>query len=294
MIIKKLIKSSLASLVRAMRAWRAGRSVHQQLLEVIAEEKTTVSYNGVSLTLAVPNWIARYRAETFASKEPETLRWIEELPRGAILWDIGANVGLYSLYAAKSRGCAVFAFEPSVFNLELLARNIALNNLQDAVTIVPIPLSGGTGVNRFQMSTTSWGGALSTFAQGADHVGVDHRGARLNPVFEYSMASLSLDQARDRLELPQPTHVKLDVDGIEHLILSGGESVLSRVDSVLVEINDSFVEQATEAARYLKSAGLSLRGKADAGPGLYNQLWARIRKADIERAGNVSEGIVQS
>jgi FkbM family methyltransferase len=248
------------------------------LLEVIAEESVTVSHKETVVRLAVPNWIARHRAETFAFKEPETLQWIEEMPRGAVLWDIGANVGLYSIYAAKSRDCNVFAFEPSVFNLELLARNVALNDLQHAVTMVPIPLSGGTGVNRFQLSTTSWGGALSTFAQGEEHIGVDHHGKLLKPVFEYAVASLSMDQARDRLELPQPTHIKLDVDGIEHVILAGGASVLSRVDSVLVEINDSFLEQATNSARHLQSAGLSLKSKADAGPGLYNQLWGRDSK----------------
>ncbi len=66
---------------------------------------------------------------------------------------------------------------------------------------------------------------------------------------------------------------------MKHLILSGGAAILSSVDLVFVEINDSFLEQATNSARcYLQSAGLSLKGKADAGPGLYNQLWAREPK----------------
>ena len=58
------------------------------------------------------------------------------MPEGSVVWDIGANVGLYSCYAAKHRGCRVFAFEPYVFNLEILARNIYLNQLSERVTIV--------------------------------------------------------------------------------------------------------------------------------------------------------------
>jgi FkbM family methyltransferase len=85
--------------------------------------------------------------------------------------DIGANVGLYSVYAAKSRNCNVFAFEPSVFNLELLARNIFINDLQLKITIIPIALSDKLGSNIFKMSSTSWGGALSTFGEDFDQNG---------------------------------------------------------------------------------------------------------------------------
>ena len=71
----------------------------------------TVSHGGVS-KLAVPNWLAGWRVDTFSSKEPETLEWIDSLPEGSVLWDVGANVGLYSVYAAKKRRCRVWAFEP--------------------------------------------------------------------------------------------------------------------------------------------------------------------------------------
>ena len=69
------------------------------------------------------------RANTFSSKEPETLEWIDSMQKKSILWDVGANVGTYSCYAAKKMELQVFAFEPSVFNLSLLAQNIYMNNL---------------------------------------------------------------------------------------------------------------------------------------------------------------------
>jgi len=53
------------------------------------------------------------------AKEPDTLMWIDKIPEHSVFWDVGANVGLYSCYAAKARNCIVFAFEPSVFNLRV-------------------------------------------------------------------------------------------------------------------------------------------------------------------------------
>jgi len=96
--------------------------------------------------------------DTFSTKEPETLEWIDKIPQGSVIWDVGANIGLYTCYAAKARGCRVFAFEPSVFNLELLARNIFLNELTDRVTIIPTPLSNTLAFNALNMQTTEWGG----------------------------------------------------------------------------------------------------------------------------------------
>ena len=70
------------------------------------------------------NNVTKYRNDTFFTKEPETLEWIDKFTKNSVFWDVGANVGLYSIYAAKTRDCNVTAIEPSVFNLELLAKNI--------------------------------------------------------------------------------------------------------------------------------------------------------------------------
>ena len=116
-----------------------------------------MKHGQTELVFAVPNQLNRFRVDTFSSKEPETLEWIDSISENSILWDIGANVGLYSCYAAKCRHCRVFSFEPSVFNLELLARNIFINDLVDRVTIVPLPLSDSLNVNTLNMTSTEWG-----------------------------------------------------------------------------------------------------------------------------------------
>ena len=69
----------------------------------------------------------------FSQKEPETLEWIDNFDSNGktIFWDIGANIGLYSIYAAtKFDSLDIFAFEPSTSNLRVLSRNISLNNFE--------------------------------------------------------------------------------------------------------------------------------------------------------------------
>jgi FkbM family methyltransferase len=198
---------------------------------------------------------------------------------GSVFWDIGANVGLYSCYAAKKRKCKVIAFEPSVFNLELLSRNINLNNLIDNVSIVPLALTNEeTKIAKFNMTTTDWGGALSTFCE---NYGDD--GKELNKVFSYKTIGLSMDKLIQFRTIPQPTHIKMDVDGIEHLILSGGRYVLENVREILIEVNDEFLEQSSEVKRICSEAGLKFKGKRhaamfDISPRFsktFNQLWYR-------------------
>lgn len=275
-MFKRLIKNAIKSLVRgAMRTFPrlpGGEYALQQLLEVGMDEHGIAEHKGLRMVFATPNALCRYRAKSFSTKEPDTLEWIEAIPEGAILWDIGANVGLYSIYAAKQRKCRVYAFEPSVFNLEVLARNIFLNGLQGDLTVVPVALSDKIGPSLFKMTSTAWGGALSTFGQD-----FDQHGGKLNSVFEYQTTGVTMDDAVNLLGIPTPRFIKIDVDGIEHFILRGGAAVLKQVESLIIEINDDFVEQAEESAQYLQAAGLVLKKKCEM-PGAgnqYNQWWIR-------------------
>ena len=129
--------------------------------------ETPVLGTDVSVLFSVHTWIEYHnRARDSFTGEPDMIDWLKTILRpGDILWDIGANVGLYTCYAAKTRGCRVLAFEPSVFNLECLARNVFLNQLTGLVTILPLALSDATALTTLNLSTTEWGGALSSFGQ---------------------------------------------------------------------------------------------------------------------------------
>ena len=96
---------------------------------------------GKKINLFTPNHVVEGRVKTFFTKEPETLEWIDGFnsTRKIILWDIGANIGLYSIYAAlKHSNCEIVSFEPSTSNLRTLSRNISINNLEDRIKIFTI------------------------------------------------------------------------------------------------------------------------------------------------------------
>ncbi len=277
--LKEALKGVIRCSLDAGGRTRVGKYVFKQILNSSMETVREVDHAGTCLRFAAPNALCDWRAQTFSTKEPETLAWIDTLPEGSVLWDVGANIGLYAVYAAKRRQCRVWAFEPSVFNLELLARNIHLNGVVSQVCIAPFALSDAVGSNELRMTTTEWGGALSTFGE---EYGWD--GEAIRKVFEFQTMGLPMDAARDLLGIPQPDFVKMDVDGIEHLILSGGASVLLAVKEVLIEVNDDFREQAEGCERLLKAAGLEMKHKLHSDmidssttgfQNTYNQIWVR-------------------
>ena len=100
------------------------------------------------------------------------------------------------------------------------------------------------------------GGALSSF--GEDY-GDD--GKTMKKVFSFSSVGLSMDEAVSLLKIPRPTHIKMDVDGIEHIILSGGQSVLREAKEVAIEVNEDFTKQASIVRNKLTSYGLKFREK---------------------------------
>jgi FkbM family methyltransferase len=276
------LKKYVEKIVRACseRAYRyhRARTLIEMIVTLNREIAVPITHGSTELLISVPNKLSRYRAETFSSKEPETLAWIDDFPPNAILWDIGANIGLYSIYAAKRREIQVVAFEPSIFNLEFLARNVELNRLVDRVCIVPLPLNNKATVGKLAFSNVEWGGALSTFE---NVIGWD--GAPIRPVFNYQTVSLSMDQIIEVFDLQKPTHIKIDVDGIEDLILRGGREVLRSTKSVLVEINDELVEEAQSCRQVLVDAGFELTGKYQDQAcrntkfqGIHNQIWSRL------------------
>lgn len=272
--IKQLVKSGINGVVKKAAKTAFGRYFLERVLNSAMSKTRPVQYQGVNLEFAVPNGLNHFRVDTFSTKEPEMLEWIDGIPRGSVVWDIGANVGLYSCYAAKARGCRVFSFEPSVFNLELLARNIFLNKLTEEVTIVPLPLSDTLAISALNMTTTEWGGALSTFGQA-----YSHDGQALHKVFAFQTIGISMVDAVELLKIQTPDYIKIDVDGIEHLILKGGAAVLRNAKSVIIEINEKFEKQFVDSARYLSEAGLVLKEKRHADmfrhTVCFNQIWHR-------------------
>ena len=193
------------------------------------------------------------------------------------MWDIGSNVGIYSIYAAKTLCKSVYAFEPSVFNIETLTRNVILNNLESKISIIPIAVSNNQKVNFLNMSNTIKSGSMSAF-------GVDfgYDGKKIINEIKYKILGLSLDFMLKNLNLEQPDYIKIDVDGIEHIILSDAKDVLLNTKSILIEINDDFADQRENCENILKKNGFYLfkkeKGELTKNSNFknsFNQIWVK-------------------
>ena len=137
--VKKLVQTTLAGLVSLLDKSKVGRFFFSKVLEQALQATEVMLREGMTVSFAVANPLLGLRARTLFTQEPETPEWIDRMKPGAALWDVGANVGTYTVYVAVARQAKVVAFEPSVFNLEFLARNI---NNNDIVELCPRPYSG--------------------------------------------------------------------------------------------------------------------------------------------------------
>ena len=209
------------------------------------------------------------------------LEWIEEFGGSGTFYDVGACIGLYSLYYAKLHKGNVVSFEPSVFNLRQLAKNISINNFSNKISIVPNPLSDKTGMAIFKNSNAYEGGALSAF--GVDF-GSD--GQFFTGEFQYGLLGFSLDDLLNMQILSSPPALlKIDVDGIEHFILEGAKKTLKLecLRSVYIEVNAGFTEQAHNIEKILITSGFTLRERKKKGQVVannfersHNQIWVKL------------------
>lgn len=275
--IKLLAKNGLSSAISHILSHSYFHAVADILSNAVSNRRISVNHKNTSLTLSVPNRLTLWRAQTFSEKEPETLAWIDSFQPNSVFFDIGANIGLYSIYAA-SRGVRTYAFEPSVYNLPILAENISLNNLQSLLTILPFAVSDISSTdNLMSLSTREIGGALHTFQES-----YTFDGSSLNAKMQYSLPGFSLDDLTLNILRVCPRYLKIDVDGIEHLILKGAKNSLKNIEQIQIEINDSFALQEQTCNHILSANGFIMLSKKHSDmiessnanfSSTYNQLW---------------------
>ncbi|MBM3225241.1 MAG: FkbM family methyltransferase, partial [Candidatus Tectomicrobia bacterium] len=108
-----------------------------------------VHVNGTQggFTVLVSNGYELWRAANFPTQEPETVAWLDEtFHEGDCLYDIGANIGVYSLYAlAKTHTAQAICFEPDAVNYYRLGMNMVANGFGARAVLFPVALSDHTG-----------------------------------------------------------------------------------------------------------------------------------------------------
>jgi len=181
--------------------------------------------------LKVKSSMEKYRADTWQTKEPETIAWIDTF-KGGTLIDVGANIGVYSLYAA-SRGIEVVAIEPHPQNYCRLIENILLNKFSQKILTKMTPVGAFEDMIMFHVKHSEVGssGSQITFA-------IDEYGQGFKPKETLLSPMTTLDKIIKGVPL-SPIHIKIDVDGHEMDVIEGLKSQWHRVQSILIEVNNT-------------------------------------------------------
>jgi len=182
--------------------------------------------------------------------EPELQSALHELiPAGAVVYDVGANIGYVSLLLAKAAGETgkVFAFEALPSNVVQLRRNVELNAMQSRVMVVAKAVTKAHGPVRFLVHA-SGGMGKAVGSAGRD----DHYQA------EVSVDGISLDEFTFEQGNPPPQVVKMDIEGGEVMALPGMRRLLAEVcPLMLMELHGP--ESSRVAWKTLTDAGYEIR-----------------------------------
>jgi FkbM family methyltransferase len=206
---------------------------------------------GVVMDLSHGDRVSDCIAFTGVYELPLTRHLLRLARRGGTLIDVGANLGYFTLlWAAANPANRVFAFEASPRNIEWLARNVAMNQLDRRVRVIPRAAGREPGALRFDpgpADQTGWGG----FAE-AGPIAVDV--VRVDQAAEYP---------------PEITLLKVDIEGADAWALMGCEHLLRerRVKQVWFEQNKPRMRglgiREDEAQQFLRSVGYEARPQSD-------------------------------
>ena len=222
--------------------------------------------------LHVTSRMEHQRATGFLSKEPDTIVWLNQLNAGDLFVDIGANVGVYSLYAAMRRSARVIAFEPEAQNFAALNRNLWDNKPPHRVTALPYALSDRDAPIQLHLAMLTSGGSHHTAGEA-----IDEQGRRFTPKYVQDTVATTLDAILKVIAPGQcPRFIKIDVDGSEPAILAGMPCTLAdkRLEQVLVEMP---VDPADAPAVYeqFRGAGFSFQKPGWVNKGRGNIIFTR-------------------
>ena len=203
------------------------------------------------------NDILKFRAKTFATKEPTTLEWIQSLEPDSVLIDVGANIGIYTIPSALFHVKKVIALEPEIKNFNMLLNNLELNGINaDKVEALQLGIS-----TEFQNKSTKIfitqdiaGSSCHQVGRNQNHLlqGIS-KGRKSKTIYCISLSSIVRNSA---LTHSGPIHIKIDVDGIEEDVCQSlfDDKCISRVSSLQIELNP-----------YIKSHSTLIKRLADSG-----------------------------
>jgi FkbM family methyltransferase len=209
------------------------------------------------------------RASTFIEKEPGTTKWIQSFTKNDIFIDIGANVGIYTIFAAD-KASYVFSFEPHVGNFHQLCKNVYANKYNNVI-LYNLALSNRNGLMDFVYESLEIGAANNQLDIPENNI--KNSNCLITKQWSYTLD----DMVRVQPSIFETTKIKIDVDGIEYQILETAQQLIgggySKVKEIMVEYN---IGDGNKIEHLLKTFGFSLKERQLTAGGL-----KRIANNDI-------------
>ena len=173
---------------------------------------------------------------------------------GDVVYDIGANVGFFTIIAAKLVGAtgAVCAFEPVAENATTIRQNARLNQL-DHVQLFEVAVGKDSGTA--ELLLTDWDGGSTLSSSSVKPT---------EPVSRRTVPVVALDAFMASGNLPPPDFIKIDVEGVELEVLQGMSATLARGKAALLyEIDDgnraAFERRWQEVDDYVARFGYTIQ-----------------------------------
>lgn len=212
---------------------------------LVFRRKLPPDFGGRSIFVS-PHAALRFWIPDSESMDPLLFKMVRQWVKpGAIVWDVGANVGLFSFAAAAlaGRSGSVLAIEPDPWLASLLIRTASEPSTDAAVLVLSVAISDQVGVSALHIAKR---GRASNFVSNA---GCGEAGGER---CSFPVLTVTLDWLSQFF--PMPTIIKIDVEGMEHLALAGGSAVLRNRPVIIAEVaegNRAAVQACLRGYRFL-------------------------------------------
>ncbi|MEY2669686.1 MAG: hypothetical protein RLZZ577_2 [Bacteroidota bacterium] len=254
-VIKKIIQKCIAVFIFLIK--QLPNKVKVLLIEQFRFYEK-IDYQKSELFINVTSKISLSRLNS-VSKEPKTVKWIEDyFNRNDVFFDVGANVGAYSLIAASlGKEIKIYSFEPVPSTFNELCSNIKNNSFQRTIIPVNTCLSNLDGITTFTMSSLDAGAGLHKGLEGEDILNAPN-----DFEFSYYTSIYKLDTLIEKFNFPIPNHIKIDVDGHELGVLQGALNTLSNkfVKSIQIEVDEN-IQSGKKIVEFILDIGFKVQEK---------------------------------